>query len=130
MKEVPSLCNGDFETGTFPPCWTEGGELARSMVEWLDVGMTYDVAQGALRQFWDIFALEINGEMVFWDGNKVPGTSQQRHDLSWRRGEVNLSPWRGQTVMARFANWNGYSQGPGAGLYNTWTYLDEVQVEP
>jgi hypothetical protein len=190
MKEVPSLCNGDFETSTFFPCWAEGGELARSVVEWLDVGeptptvelpyagsysallgdpglgeglsgqqsipvgsawieqaiqvpnttsphlsfwyriMTYDVAQDALRQLWDIFAVEINDELVFWDGNQKPGTSQQRHDLDWQRGEVDLTPWRGQTVMLRFADWNGYSGKPGSELYNTWTYLDEVRVEP
>jgi hypothetical protein len=38
--------------------------------------MTYDVAQDVLRQCWDIFAVEINDELVFWDGNKVPHSSQ------------------------------------------------------
>jgi hypothetical protein len=193
MKEVSTapgtLCNGDFETGTFSPCWAQGGELGRSVVEQLDVGeptpivepayagrysallgdpnlgdgleghppipvgnawieqaiqvpntalpslsfryriITYDVAQDALRQYWDIFAVEINGELVFWDGNKMPHTSQERHDLGWRAGEVDLSRWRGQTVTVRFANWNGYTPGAGADLYNTWTYLDEVRVQ-
>jgi hypothetical protein len=94
--------------------------------------ITYDVARDALRQLWDFSAVNINNgdEPVFWDGNREPGTSQRRHDLGWRRGEVDLSPWRGQTVTLRFANWNGYSREPGAELYNTWTYLDVVQVEP
>ena len=187
---APVVCDGGFESRQFPPCWAEGGELARLVVEQLDVGeptptiepayagrysallgnpslgegkptqpgipvgsawieqsiqvpntasprlsfwyriITYDVAQDDLRQFWDIFALEINDEFVFWDGNPEPGTSQQRHDLDWRRGEVDLSAWRGQAVTVRFANWNGYSRGPGAELYNTWTYLDEVCLEP
>jgi hypothetical protein len=92
--------------------------------------ITYDVAQDDRRHSWDIFAVEINGEEVFWDGNREPGTSQRRHDLGWRRYEEDLNRWRGQTVTLRFANWNGYSRGPGAELYNTWTYLDVVQVEP
>ena len=187
---TPTVCDGGFEARTFEPCWAEGGELARSVEEWLDVGeptptiepayagrysallgdpslgeglptqpgipvgsawieqsiqvpstgsphlsfwyriITYDVARDAVRQLWDIFALEINDELAFWDGNREPGTSQRRHDLGWRRGEVDLSPWRGQTITVHFANWNGYSREPGAELYNTWTYLDEVQLQP
>jgi hypothetical protein len=187
---TPPVCDGGFELGQFTPCWAQGGELARSVVERLNVGeptptvapayagrysallgdpslgpglpgqpsipvgsawieqavavpntasphlsfwyrmITYDVAQDNLRQSWDILAVEINGEPVFWDGNREPGTSQRRHDLGWRRGQVDLGPWRGQTVTLHFANWNGYSRGSGAELYNTWTYLDEVQVEP
>ena len=34
----PPLRNGDFETGAFSPYWPQGGELASSVVEWLDVG--------------------------------------------------------------------------------------------
>ena len=184
------MCNGDFETNTLSPCWAQGGELARSVVEWLDVGepdptveppyagrcsaligdpslgeglpgqqgipvgsawieqaiavpntasprlsfwyrvITYDVAQDAEDRWYDIFEVWVNGEQRFWDGNQVPGTSERRHDLGWRRAEVGLSRWRGQTVTVRFANWNGYSGEPGAELYNTWTYLDEVRVEP
>ena len=184
------ICDGGFEVGRLEPCWQHGGQLARSVVEQLDVGeptptveppyagrysallgdpslgdgleghppipvgsawieqpvqvpntasprlsfwyriITYDVAQDAVRQFWDILAVEINGELIFWDGNPESGTSQDRHDLGWRRGEVGLSPWRGQTVTVRFANWNGYSRKPGSELYNTWTYLDEVNLEP
>ena len=77
-----------------------------------------------------IFALETNGEIVFWDRNKVSGISQQRHDLGWRQGKLDMSQWRGQPVIVRFANWNGYSCEPGAELYNAWNYLDEAQVEP
>jgi len=187
---TPRVCDGGFEARTFEPCWIEGGELPRSVVELLNVGeptptieppyagycsallgdpglgeglptqstipvgsawieqavtvpntvsprltfwyriLTYDVARDALRQLWDIFAVEINGELAFWDGNREPGTSQRRHDLGWRHGEVDLSPWRGQMITVHFANWNGYSREPGAELYNTWTYLDEVQVQP
>jgi len=189
---VPTpLCNGDFESGAFSPCWAQGGELASSVVEWLDVGepnptfeppyagrysallgdpslgeglpgqqgipvgsawieqaiavpntasprlsfwyriMSYDVARDAEGRWYDIFEVQINGQQVFWEGNQRVHSSQRRNDLGWRWGEVDLSAWRGQTVTVRFANWNGYQRGaPEADRNNTWTYLDEVQVQP
>jgi YVTN family beta-propeller protein len=191
IMKPPPLCNGDLETGTFPPCWAEGGELDSSVVEWLDVGepnptfeppyagdysallgqpelghglptddpipigsawieqtiqvpntasphlsfwyriMTYDVAKDDGGRWYDIFEVRINGHQEFWDGNQRVHSSQRRNDLGWRWGEVDLSSWRGQTVTVCFANWNGYqSDVPEADRNNTWTYLDEVQVQP
>ena len=93
--------------------------------------MTYDVARDAERRWYDIFEVQVNGQQVFWDGNTVHGTTQRRHDLGWRRREVDLSSWRGQTVMVRFANWNSYQRdAPAPDILNTWTYLDEVQLQP
>jgi hypothetical protein len=93
--------------------------------------ITYDVARDAEERWYDIFEVQINGQQVFWDGNQRVQSSQRRNDLGWRRREVNLSPWRGQTVTVRFANWNGYQRdAPEADRNNTWTYLDEVQLQP
>jgi regulation of enolase protein 1 (concanavalin A-like superfamily) len=194
LKRYPPLlqvCDGGFEAGRLEPCWQHGGELSRSVVEWVDVGeptptielpyagrysvllgdpslgeglptqpgipvgsawieqsiqvpnatsprlsfwyriITYDVARDAEERWYDIFEVQINGQQVFWDGNQRVQSSQRRNDLGWRRREVNLSPWRGQTVTVRFANWNGYQRdAPEADRNNTWTYLDEVQLQP
>jgi len=51
-------------------------------------------------------------------------------DLGWRLGTVDLTTWRGQTIRVRFALWNdefNYGQ-QSKGSYNTWGYVDDVEV--
>ncbi len=91
---------------------------------------TYDVAQDAARQVRDIFAVSIDGEIQFSDGNTEATTPGERHQIDWRRGSIDMSPWRGETVTIRLANWNGQYGGEGAEEYNTWTYLDDVYLVP
>ena len=54
----------------------------------------------------------------------------QRHDTGWQQAVVDLSPWRGQEVVVRFAVWNRDYEGDGVDFFNTWAYLDEVEVRP
>jgi hypothetical protein len=92
--------------------------------------VTYDVAQDAMRQVWDIFGVYIDGEMLFSDGNSTDSAPGERHETDWRRKALDMSPWRGQTVTLRFASWNGHDNAAGAEWYNTWTYLDDVYLVP
>jgi len=47
----------------------------------------------------------------------------------WRRVEVDLDPYRGQTITLHFANWNrDYGGDPNYDTNNTWTYLDEIGI--
>ena len=176
------LCNGDFESGSFPPCWTFDGQLPTSIVSgdaphvgdyaallgdpelgsgfpeanlpvgsgWIEQEFTvpptgspslsfwyriytYDKAYSpTTEEFWDTFVVSIRGGVVFRDGYYGAWTPSLR-DLGWRQKSIDLSPYQGQTVRVRFANWNDQSVferfgNNGEGAYNTWTYLDDVAV--
>lgn len=74
--------------------------------------------------------MTVNGEtnVVFRDGSRrEPGQQGILDDLGSKRGEVDLSCYRGQAVRLRFANWNQeYDPWDGFDFYNTWTHLDDV----
>jgi len=47
MKEKePPLCNGDFETGDFSPCWAHGGELGQSVTASVSHSGAYSTVLG------------------------------------------------------------------------------------
>ncbi len=46
------------------------------------------------------------------------------HDLGWKHFTYDLTPYAGQMIMVRLANWNRWDN-----LYNTWTIVDDVQVQ-
>lgn len=95
--------------------------------------LSYDI-MGGTERVWDRLDVTVNGEssVVFRDGSRrSPGQQGILDDLGWKQGEVDLSRYRGQSVTLRFANWNQeYEPLDGFDLYNTWTYLDEVEVQP
>lgn len=92
--------------------------------------VTYDVWRGGARPLWDTFDVTVGEDLVFRDGNEEPDSQGVRHDLGWRPGEVDLTPYRGEVVRLRFANWNRTYEAGGMDFYNTWTYLDQVEVKP
>ncbi len=47
-----------------------------------------------------------------------------------RQGVVNLSRWRGQEAVVRFAVWNREYDRDGMDYYNTWAYMDEMRLQP
>ena len=92
--------------------------------------VTYDVAEDDLGGLWDIFAVYVDGERIFDDGNRATTVPGQRHEIGWRQQAIDMTPWRGKSINLRFASWNGHDNAPGADSYNTWTYLDEVYLVP
>lgn len=64
-----------------------------------------------------------------WQGgnsdSEPPRCGEPPKDLGWREEEVLLTKYKGKRVVLRFSNVTRLD-----GYYNTWTYLDEVQVEP
>jgi len=95
--------------------------------------VSYDASLGSQGQLWDTLDVLIGEELVFRDDRgegRPPGSQGGRHDTRWQRGDVDLSRWRGQEVVLRFAVWNREYDSNGMDYYNTWAYLDEVQVEP
>jgi hypothetical protein len=80
----------------------------------------------ALSDQYDLFALYINGKLVFKNANSTkdaicPGTP---YDLDWQHGIVSLNSYKGQTIQIAFYNYNRPDK-----WYNTYTYVDDVSVQ-
>jgi hypothetical protein len=75
----------------------------------------------------DSFEVYVQGNRVLQDGydnypNRSPGC-RSLQDLGWKSFYYDLSSYKGQDIQVRFENWNRYD-----GWYNTWTYVDAVQI--
>jgi len=76
---------------------------------------------------------EITTVPVFTDANKTEpfGCDQPAKDLTWRHGEIDLGPYSGQRIVICFENKSTSDyENPDWGWYNTWTFIDNVQIEP
>jgi uncharacterized repeat protein (TIGR01451 family) len=77
----------------------------------------------------DIFEVKINGVQVYWDMNTTePTRCGTPINPGWKEpktGPIDLTPYRGSCITLRFENWNRPH-----GSYNTWTYIDDVQLLP
>jgi len=76
---------------------------------------------------YDSFDVKINGLRVFRDMNMTGtyGCNSPTIDLYWRQRIIALSSYAGASITIRFENRNNSN-----GWYNTWTYVDDVQVAP
>jgi len=60
-------------------------------------------------RLWDTLDVTINGttNVVFRDGpDRPPANQGTLYNSGWKLGAVDLSRWRGQEVILRFAVWN------------------------
>ena len=87
---------------------------------------------------YDAFEVLVNEQVRYFDGNyptgqlscsswwRVPSLENPRDGVTsgWAEGELDLSPYRGMTVTIAFRN-----QSRVDGWYNTYTYLDNIQVQ-
>jgi hypothetical protein len=95
-------------------------------------------SQDSSGDLYDQFEVWIGSTAVFKDGNKsfdnnnrclwyrVPGpgnNARNSQTSGWATGTVDLNAYRGQTITVSFRNYNRPD-----GYYNTYTYLDDVQV--
>ncbi len=88
---------------------------------------------------YDAFEVYVNGARVFDDANRhttglscstwwrVPGPDNMRHGQAagWIEETIDLTGYAGQTVTVSFRNYSRYDK-----YYNTYTYLDNVRLEP
>jgi len=75
---------------------------------------------------YDSFDVRINGVRVFRDMNTTnPYKCDNLRNLGWRQKTINLSSYVGTYITIRFENWNRFDK-----WYNTWTYVDDVQIDP
>jgi tetratricopeptide (TPR) repeat protein len=81
----------------------------------------------------DFSQVKIDGETVDQLGNKKWSesscTSDKAWDSGWQFREFDLSPYKGQIVELSFHNVNGaIRNADGAEWWNTWTYVDDVEI--
>lgn len=76
---------------------------------------------------YDSFDVHLNETLILRTGNTTTtyGCDQPTTDTGWQFFTHDLSAYRGQTVELRFEN----ASRPD-GWYNTWTYVDDVQLTP
>ncbi|NOZ05241.1 MAG: hypothetical protein GXP41_02660 [Chloroflexi bacterium] len=76
---------------------------------------------------YDSFDVRVEGDgfdnLVFRGGNFDRSKVGTLVDTGWQHATIDLSPYAGQTIRVRFANWNRPDS-----YYNTWTYLDDAWV--
>lgn len=75
---------------------------------------------------YDSFQVSIDGEPVFRDGNtewNVASCDGEVWDSGERSWELDLSPYIGKRIELSLRNVNGEHE-----WYNTWTYVDDVEV--
>lgn len=99
--------------------------------------ISYDVLIGAITgQVWDTLdvTIHINGvkqKPFFRTGNPDGMPSNEiAYNSGWQQAEMDLTAHRGKTITLRFAVWNReYDSSPdGLDLFNTWAYVDKIQI--
>ena len=122
------VCEGDVPVGS---AWIEQTVFVPSIpspeLSFRYRIFTYDVNETHGNKY-DLFDVKINNSLKFRDANTNPNnvTCDFERDLEWRYGTVSLDQ-RGKpyTITIRFENWNRPD-----GWFNTWTYIDDVQINP
>ncbi len=97
---------------------------ARALTYWYRIYTNYD-------QGWDDFCARVYPlqdpahQLERCDGyNGAP--THPPEDLGWRRAEIDLTAYAGQTVIVTFENRNRHADSDP--IYGIWTYVDQVAV--
>lgn len=92
----------------------------------------------AISSGYDRFEVYVNGWLVFSDGNelnqglscdtwrRVPGPGNPREEVTsgWATAVIDVTGYRGQAISLSFRNYSRFDN-----WYNTYTYVDNVQLE-
>jgi len=87
-----------------------------------------------LEDEYDRFDVRVGNTLVFSDARRTDpygcDLASKDLDLHWKDGKVGLSAYSGQQITIRFENRSTSDYGPDFGWYNTWTFVDDVRIEP
>ncbi|MGE5603442.1 MAG: hypothetical protein ACM30E_10340, partial [Nitrososphaerales archaeon] len=50
------------------------------------------------------------------------------YDTEWRLANLNLTAFAGQSGVLSFSNCNGPQNGQPDNLFNTWSYVDSIEI--
>jgi hypothetical protein len=82
----------------------------------------------------DRFEIWLNGNLELRDGNVtgIYGCEEDPQSEGWESIEIEVSDYAGQSVTLRFENWNWADDPylPTSDFYNTWTYVDDIELLP
>ena len=75
----------------------------------------------------DRFQILVNGAVVMMDGNQtaVYNCDNPPQSQGWEEFNLDVIPYTGQNITLRLENWNDVDQ-----WYNTWTYVDDIELLP
>jgi uncharacterized repeat protein (TIGR01451 family) len=94
------------------------------LIFWYNI-FTHD-KNSKLSDTYDSFDVKNDGLRVFRDMNTTdPYGCDNLRNLGWISETIELSSYKGSCITLRFENWSRKD-----GWYNTWTYVDDVQVIP
>jgi uncharacterized repeat protein (TIGR01451 family) len=87
--------------------------------------LTYDANPGLTNKY-DSFDVLVAGSLGFRYANQVDVLScSTLRDTGWQQKTIDLSAYRGQNATIEFQNHNRHDA-----FYNTWTYIDDITLEP
>jgi hypothetical protein len=127
-------CEGDVPVGS---AWVEQtvfvpvAMVSPRLSFWYRI-VTQDKNPNLADEF-DSFDVWIDDVRVFQDAKKSgdygcnPGGEE---DLGWKNEEIDVTQYKGQYITVRFENRSTADYGLDTGWYNTWTYVDDVQIIP
>jgi hypothetical protein len=82
----------------------------------------------------DRFEVWIDDSLALRDGNDgdVFGCDEEPQTDGWEVVNINVEDYAGQRITLRLENWNSFpdTQPPGYDWFNTWTYVDDIQLLP
>jgi hypothetical protein len=76
---------------------------------------------------YDRFQILLNGAVVMLDGNQtsIYNCDYPPQSAGWEHFDLEVTPHSGQNITLRLENWNDFDQ-----WYNTWTYVDDIELLP
>jgi uncharacterized protein YegL len=87
-----------------------------------------------LQDEYDRFDVKVGNTLVFSDARRSEPygctLASKDLDLRWQDGKVDLSAYSGHQITIRFENMSTSDYEPDFGWYNTWTFVDNVRIEP
>ncbi|MFQ5611756.1 MAG: hypothetical protein ACE5H9_06445 [Anaerolineae bacterium] len=87
---------------------------------------TYDTVQSATG-LWDTFEVLTKGDVALRDGNpeNTNLSCSNLRTFGWKQAIIPLTGYKGQTIVIEFHNYNRND-----GNYNTYTYVDDIEILP
>jgi uncharacterized repeat protein (TIGR01451 family) len=128
-------CEGGVPVGS---AWVEQTVVIPSSVTSPTLYFKYNIftqdKNPYLQDKYDRFDVRVGNTLVFSDARRSGDygctLASKDVDLHWKDGKVDLSAYSGQQITIRFENRSTSDYEPDFGWYNTWTFVDNVRVEP
>ena len=128
-------CAGGVPAGS---AWVEQTVVIPSSITSPTLYFKYDIftqdKNPYLEDEYDRFDVKVGNTLVFSDARRTGPygctLAPRDLDLQWQDREVDLSAYSGQQITIRFENRSTSDYEPDFGWYNTWTFVDNVRIEP